>query len=138
MLGGWVFCHDVPISEYHSKKCLARVVNVFCHRPFLVGKYSKFNLFEPLLVGYWFFHSYWVLLFFMFIRLSISISKQLRCQLSYQHFGYNNRPLCIKLGYQIIGLNLIFFKFLFCIIYMFNILGLITYLDDNMVIQVVY
>jgi hypothetical protein len=74
----------------------------------------------------------------MSIRLSISISKQLRCQLGYQYFGYNNHPLCIKLGYQIIGLNLDFFAFLFCIIDMFNILGLIPYIDDNLVIQVAY
>ncbi len=82
-------------------------------------------------IGFYFFKS-------VSIKLSISISKQLRCQLGYQHFGYNNRPLCIKLNDQIIGLDLDFFVFPFCIIDMFNILRLITYLDDNLVIQIAY
>jgi hypothetical protein len=72
------------------------------------------------------------------IKLSISISKILKCKLCYQHFGYNNCPLCIKLGYQIIGFDFDFFVFIFCIIDMFNIFRLITYLDDNLVIQVAY
>lgn len=72
----------------------------------------------------------------MSIMLSISKSKQFKCQLGYQHFGYNNHPLCTKLGYQIIGLDFFFLVFLFCVIDMFNILGFIIYLDDNLVIQV--